>query len=234
MLLKIQKYKLIDTVRNKGQILILVLTIIFSFCFYQSSAQSYSISNIDGDTIQTCTGTFYDSGSDIGSYGSNEKYTATFHAPAGERIIFSFTFLDLRNEGGDTLKIFDGTDTLAALIGVYSSEGLSFFVESSDSALTFQFTSDGSLENSGWEAIINCCPIPLTSPITGSASECVNNTGISYSVINTPGSTYNWIITGGTQASGTNTKALPWTGEAYQAQKVYKLLRTMVALPGIL
>jgi len=181
---------------------------------YRADAQSYPINIIQEDTIQTCSGTFYDSGSGLGSYGSNEKYTTTFHAPAGERIVFNFTSFDLRNEGGDTLKIFDGSDTLSALIGNYTGEGLSFSVESSDSALTFLFTSDGSLENTGWEASISCCLIPVTSPIAGSTSECINVTGIGYSVADTPGSTYEWFITGGTQSGGTNTSSITvdWGG----------------------
>ncbi|HSH51871.1 MAG TPA: CUB domain-containing protein, partial [Bacteroidales bacterium] len=170
-----------------------------------SFAQDYLISTSNGDTIAACIGNFYDSGSNIGNYSDNEKYTVTFHAPAGERIIFDFTSLELRNEGGDTLRIFDGMDTLSTVIGTYTGESLSFTVASSDSALTFQFTSDGSLNNSGWEATISCCPIPITSTITGSNTECVNSTGVSYSVINTPGSIYDWVITGGTQINGTNT-----------------------------
>ncbi len=208
MLFDILKYILSILPKKKSQIPLLVLMMIFSSQYYQSYAQSYLISDIDGDTIQACSGNFYDSGSDVGNYGSNEKYTTTIQAPSGQRLILIFTSFSLRNEGGDTLKIFDGTDTLSTLIGAYTGEGLSFLVESTDSALTFQFTSDGSLENSGWEAVISCCPIPVTSPVTGSTEECVNTTGISYSVINTPGSTYDWIITGGTQAGGTNTNSI--------------------------
>jgi gliding motility-associated-like protein len=49
---------------------------------------------------------------------------------------------------------------------------------------------------------------PTTSAITGNNSACADVTGESYSVINTPGSTYDWTITGGTQASGTNTNSI--------------------------
>lgn len=183
--------------------ILIIITLIFSFSRVLS--QDYLISTNNSDTIAACVGNFYDSGSNIGYYSSNEKYTITFHAPSGERIQFNISSLNLRNEGGDTLRIFDGIDTLSAIIDTYTGEGLSFLVESSDSALTFQFTSDGSLENSGWEASISCCQIPVTSAITGSNSECINSSGISYSVTNTPGSTYDWIISGGTQVSGTNT-----------------------------
>ncbi len=50
------------------------------------------------------------------------------------------------------------------------------------------------------EALVNA--LPSTSAITGSNSVCTGSTGIAYSVTNTPGSSYTWTITGGTQASG--------------------------------
>ncbi len=186
----------------------LLCSVVVCLISYPAITQTYIISAIDGDTTKTCSGDFYDSGSNTGQYSSDEKYTTTFHASSGERIIFDFTVFNLRSEGGDTLKIFDGMDTLSTLLAVYTGTGLSFTIESSDSALTFQFTSNGSLENDGWEATISCCQIPTTSSITGSNTECVNSTGIAYSVINNPGSTYDWIIAGGTQASGTNTNSI--------------------------
>ncbi|KPK79878.1 MAG: hypothetical protein AMS27_17595, partial [Bacteroides sp. SM23_62_1] len=47
----------------------------------------------------------------------------------------------------------------------------------------------------------NCYP-PSTSAITGLNEVCTGTSGVSYSVTNNPPNTYNWIITGGTQASG--------------------------------
>jgi hypothetical protein len=52
------------------------------------------------------------------------------------------------------------------------------------------------------------CNPPVTSAISGSNSVCPNQTSMAYSVTNTPGSTYAWTITGGTQASGTNTSSI--------------------------
>jgi len=174
----------------------------------QLAAQTYTIDAVNGDTIATCSGNFYDSGSNTGTYSNNERSVVTFHAPIGNRIKFDFTALDLRSEGGDTLKIFDGMDTLSTVIGSYTGTGLSFSVESTDSALTFLFSSDGALVNNGWEASISCCPIPVTSAITGNSDICEGTTGVTYSVVNTPGSTYQWFITGGTQVSGTNTNSI--------------------------
>jgi PKD repeat protein len=50
--------------------------------------------------------------------------------------------------------------------------------------------------------------LPSTSAITGSNSVCENSTNAGYSVTNTVGSTYAWVITGGTQTSGTNTNSI--------------------------
>jgi len=180
----------------------------FLFIAISNFGQTYRIDTLDSQTIETCSGTFYDSGAGAGDYTNNENYTVSFSSAGGERITFDFTSFDLRNEGGDTLKVFDGDDVLSPIIGTYTGEGLSFTVQSTDTILTFQFTSDGSLVNAGWEATISCCPIPATSAITGSNAECVNSTGIPYSVVNTPGSTYDWIITGGTQAGGGNTNSI--------------------------
>jgi DNA polymerase/3'-5' exonuclease PolX len=164
-------------------------------------SQTYTISAYNGQKIKTCSGSFFDSGDNAGDYGNNESYTVTFCAISG-RIKLDFSALNLRSEGGDTLKIYDGNDTSAKLIGQYTGTGLAFSVQSKDSCLTFKFTSDGSLTNGGWNAAISCCPIPSTSVISGLTSVCAGTTGTNYSVVNTPGSTYQWFITGGSQAGG--------------------------------
>ena len=183
-------------------------------------SQTYRPDTLNGQTVRTCSGTFYDSGADTGNYSNNENWIVTFCADSG-RIKIDFLSLDLRNEGGDTLKIYDGENTSAPLLGTYTGEGLSFTVQSTDSCLTFQFTTDGSLVNSGWTAGISCCPVPLTSAITGSTEECIFTAGTAYSVVITPSSSYNWIITGGTQSGGgsTNSIAVDW-GSVPGAAKV--------------
>ncbi|MFL5753898.1 MAG: PKD domain-containing protein [Bacteroidia bacterium] len=56
-------------------------------------------------------------------------------------------------------------------------------------------------------------PLPSTSPITGGNPSCANTNGVAYTVTNTPGSTYNWSVTGGgtiVSGQGTNSMSLNW------------------------
>ncbi|MEM0543480.1 GEVED domain-containing protein, partial [Flavobacterium sp. j3] len=62
-------------------------------------------------------------------------------------------------------------------------------------------------------------PAPATSAIVGTTTACAGSTA-SYSVANTAGSTYAWTITGGTQASGTNTNSITVTWGAAGAGSV--------------
>ncbi len=56
------------------------------------------------------------------------------------------------------------------------------------------------------------CTGPVTSPIAGADSVCLNAFGIPYSVVNTPLSTYTWMATGGlvTFGQGTNAVMVDW------------------------
>ncbi|MCP4311976.1 MAG: hypothetical protein GY790_11990, partial [Bacteroidetes bacterium] len=68
------------------------------------------------------------------------------------------------------------------------------------------------------------CSPPVTSLITGSASVCTNDAGVSYSVVDTPGSTYAWTISGGVVSSGSWTSGITvdWgsTGVAGQVEVI--------------
>jgi len=56
-------------------------------------------------------------------------------------------------------------------------------------------------------------PAPATSPISGPLDACISDSG-SFSVVSTSGSTYNWLINGGTILSGNGTNAITadWPG----------------------
>lgn len=68
-------------------------------------------------------------------------------------------------------------------------------------------------------------PRPAAEGITGSASVCPTVTGVAYSVVNPTGTTYRWIITGGTQASGGTTASITvdWGAAGSGLVQVYQV-----------
>ncbi len=113
-------------------------------------------------TVSTCVGLFYDSGSSTEEYSNSENYTMTFEsATVGKNIQANFINFDVESNATcnyDKLSIYNGTSSSADLIGEYcgtTSPGV-VTASNSDGALTFVFTSDGSVTKSGWEAEISC------------------------------------------------------------------------------
>ncbi|MFL2620712.1 MAG: PKD domain-containing protein, partial [Flavobacteriaceae bacterium] len=119
----------------------------------------------DGGTVNTCSGTFYDSGGPTGVYGANEDYTITIcpenDAQVVELDFQSFTTQPVQNGNGDGLIIYNGNSTSAAEFGMFSGTSASsspgFIVADNPSGcLTIQFFSNGAAQASGWEATISC------------------------------------------------------------------------------
>ena len=127
----------------------------------------YTIDN--GGTINTCTGTFTDSGNSNGNYGDNESQTITFCSDQNNHI--SFTFEHFNTEAtNDFLTIYDGNSTGATQLGSYSGIGDANspgVVTSSGTCLTFSFLSNGSSNANGWYASISCTgqpPVGASTP----------------------------------------------------------------------
>ena len=85
-----------------------------------SFAQTYTLNAAsNGTTVNTCGGTFYDSGGSGGNYGNNESYTMTFCSNSANCVQLNFT--SFRTQGGnDILYLYDGPNTSAPLIGNFS------------------------------------------------------------------------------------------------------------------
>ncbi len=114
--------------------------------------------NMTNGTITTCSGDFYDSGGSGGAYSNNENFTETFY-PSTPGAMIQFTFSSFSTElNYDYLRIYNGTSTAAPLIGTYNgTAGPGTVLASNPSgAITFNFTSDGSITSTGWAASINC------------------------------------------------------------------------------
>ncbi len=128
--------------------------------------------NMATGTVTTCTGNFYDSGGASGSYANSENFTETFY-PSTPGAMIRFTFNTFSTESGyDYLRIYNGTTTGATLIGTYNGTTGPGTVTASNAsgALTFNFTSDGSVISTGWSAAISCysTTVPPVAAFTAS------------------------------------------------------------------
>jgi PKD repeat protein len=122
---------------------------------YIHVAASYNMLN---GTFSTCDALFYDFGGPNSNYSNNLSQTMTF-MPSTPGAKISVTFSEFNTEANyDFLYIYDGTSTSATQIGKYSgttSPG-TVVATNEDGALTFMFTSDYSVNKSGWVATVDC------------------------------------------------------------------------------
>lgn len=119
-------------------------------------------------TINTCNGTFLDSGGPENNYSDNENFTMTFYpGTAGAKVRTDFLSFSLEPENNcnyDYLRIYDGPATTSTLLGIYCGTDTpgTITATNSNGALTFQFHSDYSTNMPGWEANMSCFGGPLT------------------------------------------------------------------------
>ena len=129
-------------------------------------------------SVSNCDGIFYDSGGPDATYQPNEDLTFTLlPGTPGARVKINFTAFDTENNY-DFLKIYDGNDVNATLLGSFSGATLpGEFVASqanASGALTFHFTSDGSSNGTGWAATVSCLA-PMEHDLGGVSVTGLNN-----------------------------------------------------------
>ena len=114
-------------------------------------------------TINTCSGTFYDSGGASGNYQNSEYSTLTICPDnPGSFLEANFTYFNLES-CCDFLRIYDGSSTNDPIIGTYYGTSPGTVTSSHTSGcLTFLFDSDYSITDPGWVASLNC--ISNTAP----------------------------------------------------------------------
>jgi hypothetical protein len=131
---------------------------------------------LNNDPVTTCSGTFYDSGGEIGNYLDNEVFTKVF-TPAISLNKMQFAFSSFSVESGyDNLYIYDGPNTSSPQftgspftgnqsIGIITASG-----QNLSGAITFRFTSDYSITSTGWAANISCISPTIPSLTTTAVS----------------------------------------------------------------
>lgn len=127
---------------------------------------------------------FYDSGGSNNDYGNNQdKVTIIYPGSIGHRVRAIFNTYEFES-CCDYLKIYNGPDTTYPIL--YDDAAVSpGSVASTDAsgALTFEFHSDDSSHEQGWDATIICEPIP----------DCPNPpTAIAVSAVGQTTATVNW------------------------------------------
>jgi gliding motility-associated-like protein len=117
---------------------------------------------MDGSDINACSGFFLDSGGENANYSPNETFITTFCADTSQQNYIQLRFSGIELGVGDRLCFYDGTDTLASLIQCFdaSSQNQAFIIQASAAnptgCLTVVFTSDTSVQGSGWQSTISC------------------------------------------------------------------------------
>lgn len=136
--------------------LLIIFVIFFSI---NLNAQVYNIATYNGQTISTCSGTFYDSGGPSGYYTAGQTYTITF-SPSTVGAYINVDFTSWNIGAGDALEIFDGPNLASPSFGVLTNllSPINMVINASilnpSGALTFKWTSSSS--NPGWAATISC------------------------------------------------------------------------------
>jgi len=133
---------------------------ILSFTTVVAAANVVLMQNGD---ITICDGFFYDSGNSSADYGSDESFTLTL-TPETSGSAIQVSFDSFQSEDGfDVLNVYSGTGTGGLLLGsLTGSPNLlpTFTSLSPNGALTFVFSSDFQVSNTGWASTIACVQLP--------------------------------------------------------------------------
>ena len=204
------------------------LALLFSILFSVSlTAQVYVIE--DQVTVNTCSGTFVDSGGEAATYSGNESFTYTICPEfAGQKIQLQFTTF-VTQEGADIMTLYDAADALdpTTSFGDFSgTPDVSGFVSATDNnasgCLTIVFTSNAGVNLAGWAADISCfepcqdmtAVFESSNPAPNAEGEIIICSGGNVDFvgsgdfsIDSTGATYSWDFGNNTSAEGTNVTA---------------------------
>lgn len=124
---------------------------------------TYTMSN---QTVTDCFGTLFDSelGQTSGHYDHNENYTFRICPPNAASITLTF-FSFCTEPVFDVLRVFDGPDTFATLIGTFHGSTLPPTLTANSGCMTIHFKSDANNSCTGWEADWSITLIPPTAPV---------------------------------------------------------------------
>jgi hypothetical protein len=121
--------------------------------------------NMRDTTIQVCSAVFYDQGGATLNYSDNLNQTMTLISSSGLPLQVIFNPQVTQFNIGDTLRIYDGLNINAPLVGIFVSGSILETITSGGTSLTFRFTSNGTLNARGWQGLVSCVS-QSTAPIS--------------------------------------------------------------------
>lgn len=135
--------------------------LVVSLTFFGSAfGQTYTMVDNYNQTVTGCSGTVTDGG---GNYNNNVEATLTICSGIpGQGVILDFTQFNLENNYDD-ITIYDGTNTGAPVLGVYTGTTMPPQIVSSQECITIYFDTDGSVTRAGFTINISCGVIPSCS-----------------------------------------------------------------------
>ena len=136
-----------------------------------ANAQTYTMGT--QTSVTTCSGTIYDNGGASGNYTTNLNQTMTIcPGTAGQVIRLTFTSFDLETNY-DVLTIFHSNTTSGSTVS-YSGYSLPPVITSTSAngCLTLRFTTDGSVNYSGFAINISCVPPGAPTSAPGGNTSC--------------------------------------------------------------
>jgi len=139
--------------------------ILLFFLFYATQAEAQTTVAMHNGRVRICKAKITDSdlGKTKGDYDHNENYTLTLSVPGAKSITLKFNNFCTEKDN-DILRIFDGKDTFATLMGTWSGSKGPGTITSKDSFITLHFISDKSVACTGWEAVVSTLIIPPVAP----------------------------------------------------------------------
>lgn len=130
------------------------------------------------ETFTTPTGAMQDN-SCYDDYGNNTDCRKLIQPEGADNITFYFTWLDVES-GYDFVRVYDGTNTSAPLLGEFTGSTIPSAVTSSGGSMLIHFTSDYSITATGWDAeyyITSVDPICTDQTFTASEGVIDDNSG---------------------------------------------------------
>lgn len=165
-----------------------------------------TVSMPSSGSTTACNALFYDSGGPSGNYADYETRTFTFYPGAtGTGSKVSVHFNSYYTEcSWDYLYIYSGNSTAGTLMYTANCSTIPPDITSTaaDGSLTFYFTSDGSVNQTGWSAnITNTSVNPITGQPAASTTKCFGGP-VSLTVTAAgSGNSYQWYDNGTTNSN---------------------------------